>query len=135
MSACFNTQPPEGGWFSTSYKKSTTALVSTHSRLKAAGAYQAVKGDLERVSTHSRLKAAGNLIIWIKSNLISLHTQPPEGGWEIDITSIETAASVSTHSRLKAAGFFGEFSFSPIEPLCFNTQPPEGGWRSLKFIK
>ena len=34
----FNTQPPEGGWVLTVFASGVTATVSTHSRLKAAGA-------------------------------------------------------------------------------------------------
>ena len=34
----FNTQPPEGGWFSIGYFTGFTQGVSTHSRPKAAGA-------------------------------------------------------------------------------------------------
>ena len=54
----FNTQPPEGGW---RFRRSGHGPlgVSTHSRLKAAGA-RTNPGDGRRdVSTHSRLKAAG----------------------------------------------------------------------------
>ena len=54
----FNTQPPEGGWtdiISTRLKD----LVSTHSRLKAAGGLLSSRPLGFRVSTHSRLKAAG----------------------------------------------------------------------------
>ena len=36
--SCFNTQPPEGGWDS-DLKRRLAALVSTHSRPKAAGKY------------------------------------------------------------------------------------------------
>ena len=36
----FNTQPPEGGWISSLRKKVLRGLVSTHSRLKAAGTHQ-----------------------------------------------------------------------------------------------
>ena len=36
-SCCFNTQPPEGGWFSTSESGTFCPPVSTHSRPKAAG--------------------------------------------------------------------------------------------------
>ena len=56
-------------------------MVSTHSRLKAAGCFKADKPKEEEVSTHSRLKAAGN------GRRYSAET------WH-----------VSTHSRLKAAG-------------------------------
>ena len=38
-------------------------IVSTHSRLKAAGEYGATYGQEDLVSTHSRLKAAGSEII------------------------------------------------------------------------
>ena len=56
-------------------------VVSTHSRLKAAG----VVGDLYG-------KAAG-----------CFNTQPPEGGWAVLIQP-NVVMTVSTHSRLKAAG-------------------------------
>ena len=55
----FNTQPPKGGWFIDLFF-SFFALVSTHSRLKAAGVYQYPRGNQMVVSTHSRLKAAGS---------------------------------------------------------------------------
>ena len=78
-------------------------IVSTHSRLKAAGTAWAALQVFYQVSTHSRLKAAG-----------------PNSGLS------RRALFVSTHSRLKAAGG------SPLRDwsasLCFNTQPPEGGW-------
>ena len=54
----FNTQPPEGGWVDVG-DGVDGGVVSTHSRLKAAGSvygYAACEWD---VSTHSRLKAAG----------------------------------------------------------------------------
>ena len=60
----------------------STVIVSTHSRLKAAGWAGAFKEVSGKVSTHSRLKAAG-------------FVQP----------SIGANKPVSTHSRLKAAGY------------------------------
>ena len=77
---CFNTQPPEGGWPS-SLKSVTIDLVSTHSRLKAAGSGEADIYQAAAVSTHSRLKAAG-----------------------LKADSGYSSYVVSTHSRLKAAG-------------------------------
>ena len=76
----FNTQPPEGGWYEYGNARLLNR-VSTHSRLKAAGAFIDTLSFTFKVSTHSRLKAAGT----IKPN----QTQPKK---------------VSTHSRLKAAG-------------------------------
>ena len=76
----FNTQPPEGGWAAQARLRGVF-VVSTHSRLKAAGQSPKLLDVNLRVSTHSRLKAAGS--------------------------AIETSADktiVSTHSRLKAAG-------------------------------
>ena len=56
-------------------------MVSTHSRLKAAGLDGVSQALGTVVSTHSRLKAAGKKFCWNVSQQI-----------------------VSTHSRLKAAG-------------------------------
>ena len=81
----FNTQPPKGGWVSTTLQCLVT-WVSTHSRLKAAGHRPIPRLRPIDVSTHSRLKAAG-----FKQVL---------GDWVLQ---------VSTHSRLKAAGTSGMF--------------------------
>ena len=80
-------------------------VVSTHSRLKAAGSVCPVVQPFGGVSTHSRLKAAGGKTSFLAKSIL-----------------------VSTHSRLKAAGR------RPFELAAdahgFNTQPPEGGWPS-----
>ena len=54
----FNTQPPEGGW-PDDMRIAFLGVVSTHSRLKAAGRADRSIVLLNLVSTHSRLKAAG----------------------------------------------------------------------------
>ena len=77
----FNTQPPKGGWGRAMYYGISTVIVSTHSRLKAAGIHQVLHSYKQNVSTHSRLKAAGPY---------------PNTYRHYD--------HVSTHSRLKAAG-------------------------------
>ena len=56
---CFNTQPPEGGWLGLDESLSCLLLVSTHSRLKAAG-------NCKRITL---------------PNMVGFNTQPPEGGW------------------------------------------------------
>ena len=57
----FNTQPPEGGWVVCTAVSVSESGVSTHSRLKAAGAQCGwMVGCCRPVSTHSRLKAAGH---------------------------------------------------------------------------
>ena len=78
-------------------------VVSTHSRLKAAGEGEELPESDFEVSTHSRLKAAG-VVAPIKVS----------------------KPLVSTHSRLKAAGY-DENHIAGI-CKCFNTQPPKGGW-------
>ena len=80
MFGCFNTQPPEGGWtFFHTYMR--PLIVSTHSRLKAAGwILESTFAHLE-VSTHSRLKAAGERISVDVVQQDGFNTQPPEGGW------------------------------------------------------
>ena len=55
------------------------------------------------VSTHSRLKAAGGLDYARFLRDKSFNTQPPEGGW-LGWQPAWFAEIVSTHSRLKAAG-------------------------------
>ena len=54
----FNTQPPKGGWVRVAAFP-RQAVVSTHSRLKAAG--EPTAEDLER--------------------RMCFNTQPPKGGW------------------------------------------------------
>ena len=120
----FNTQPPEGGWFFQTAFALFFAVVSTHSRPKAAGVRPCRAVWIVRVSTHSRPKAAGSrdlfalvnqpfqhtaarrrlasLIDWLQG-LPCFNTQPPEGGWGI-AERFKNCRIVSTHSRPKAAG-------------------------------
>ena len=55
------------------------------------------------VSTHSRLKAAGSNGKRQRGHQDCFNTQPPEGGWA-DAGWGYDLREVSTHSRLKAAG-------------------------------
>ncbi len=123
-------------------------LVSTHSRLKAAG-----RQDNPILSASLCFNTQPPEGGWLHqqsqdSDRSSFNTQPPEGGWFITkISSVSfgwfqhTAARrrlefrretdnrfflVSTHSRPKAAGA-GKRAHQNRRPG-FNTQPPEGGW-------
>ena len=78
-------------------------LVSTHSRLKAAGLAFGLFGKRWNVSTHSRLKAAGFKEGGQMGFRVGFNTQPPDGGW----------------MPLLRYG---------CRHRGFNTQPPEGGW-------
>ena len=80
--ACFNTQPPEGGWFDVRLQYCPRTLVSTHSRLKAAG------------------QDKFDFPMFVRC----FNTQPPEGGWIMLDRRLTRLENVSTHSRLKAAG-------------------------------
>ena len=60
-------------------------IVSTHSRLKAAGKPKRQEGSFKNVSTHSRLKAAGPKTTKAIGIIYSFNTQPPEGGWVLAI--------------------------------------------------
>ena len=101
-SACFNTQPPEGGWIAKI--KIAQKELGFNTQPPEGGWLSARKDDyVSEVSTHSRPKAAGLQIP---------HEQIPEG--------------VSTHSRPKAAGAYRMGAFPQL--VSFNTQPPEGGW-------
>ena len=89
---------------------------------------EAIKAEL--VSTHSRLKAAGNKA----AKTIPMHcfnTQPPEGGCS-GCLKTTLAQDVSTHSRLKAADLSA--THRP-HGGGFNTQPPEGGWFTLLCVR
>ena len=82
---------------------STSVLVSTHSRPKAAGPDYDGATWVMIVSTHSRPKAAGIGGMTLKRGLPFQHTAArrrlgPE------ITHAKAMTAVSTHSRPKAAG-------------------------------
>ena len=79
--SCFNTQPPEGGWYSGTAYLCSPNYVSTHSRPKAAGKHCFILHKRFEVSTHSRPKAAGDRPDNPCCTLCSFNTQPPEGGW------------------------------------------------------
>ena len=99
----FNTQPPEGGW----------------------GDRRAGSAPLLLVSTHSRLKAAGTLRRRIAQIGKSFNTQPPKGGWQIPQITSRTISSFNTQPP---KGGWGRFCPQHLERQRFNTQPPKGGW-------
>ena len=109
---------------------------------------------MELVSTHSRLKAAGQQQRRATAIHNRFNTQPPEGGWEYSAVFEMYSFTVSTHSRLKAAGKYsarwrdvrrvsthsrlkaaGKYSGLRYHGLqSFNTQPPEGGWAAMVHV-
>ena len=77
------------------------------------------------VSTHSRPKAAGNLPECNPAdNVVSTHSRPKAaGGWRF-IIGLSTIGFQLTAARRRLA----LFHMLVILLLCFNSQPPEGGW-------
>ena len=123
---CFNTQPPEGGWW---------WLRCWRGRLRRFQ-HTAARRRLARSSwkncAWSRFQhtAARRRLAWRftprRHIATCFNTQPPEGGWGWRLNPFRPAAHVSTHSRPKAAGKASRCRSSPS--ACFNTQPPEGDW-------
>ena len=126
---CFNTQPPEGGWFSlvfqTAYKfrfQHTAArrrLVIAFIFFRVFCAFQHTaarrrlgenvhKYGFGRTFQHTAARRRlGCFNGCADSDSRCFNTQPPEGGW---ICS----------------------AMSSINRIGFNTQPPEGGWKRLQ---
>ena len=108
VSICFNTQPPEGGWEAV-VSRCPCAIVSTHSRPKAADLR---RRGLLRVCAFQHTAARRRLAACCFRRPVSysFNTQPPEGG---------------CYSKQMA------YIFCP----CFNTQPPEGGWHGFTIYQ
>ena len=83
------------------------------------------------VSTHSRPKAAGYLKKGSQVYLEGFNTQPPEGGWEKNPQPVAGAARFNTQPP--EGGWSVSFR-QPFQTACFNTQPPEGGWIPAMFM-
>ena len=107
-------------------------IVSTHSRLKAAGptgeTTEILKNGFNTQPPEGGWMREDKIVI-VK---IRFNTQPPEGGWYIS-KHINSRLPVSTHSRLKAAGRIR--CNMGYQVGRFNTQPPEGGWVPLPHSK
>ena len=77
------------------------------------------------VSTHSRLKAAGHPKDFDRPLQNGFNTQPPEGGWVIAVLYKWRVMRFNTQPP---EGGWKAFWVSAFSNSCFNTQPPEGGW-------
>ena len=109
--ACFNTQPPEGGWKALEMM-AELLIVSTRSRPKAAGCLRPSEPRPQAVSTRSRPKAAG----WqkqptAKPPIVSTRSRPKAAGSSSGSSS--TSTTVSTRSRPKAAGNAARYVVKP----------------------
>ncbi len=145
--ACFNTQPPEGGWRLNKIQAGFCVWfqhTAARRRLEASDndgvqshrfqhtaarrrldGYKSVVVRTVRVSTHSRPKAAGEAeCARLLNQLVSTHSRPKAAGCGLPVRRV--GVEVSTHSRPKAAGPVHKQTVSFGNS--FNTQPPEGGW-------
>ena len=127
IGACFNSQPPEGGWSRVSCSAAASMgfnsqppeggwegfyfLPACHVAFQLTAArrrlVKMVMKELWQfgVSTHSRPKAAGALIPMLyRHKTVSTHSRPKAAGTWRYISGLLSA--VSTHSRPKAAGFY-----------------------------
>ena len=79
----FNTQPPEGGWM---FPLALCLVGYGFNTQPPEGGWREKlqKWVICIVSTHSRLKAAGIRIFCLFSTNNCFNTQPPEGGWLIN---------------------------------------------------
>ena len=101
--ACFNSQPPEGGWIRIDKFMAFQILFQLTAARRRLGIINRSRQKSPCVSTHSRPKAAGRRCC-----------------------SFPAPSVVSTHSRPKAAGRSDNPRHAQIAR--FNSQPPEGGW-------
>ena len=77
------------------------------------------------VSTHSRLKAAGVDVQIVHRQVARFNTQPPEGGWPTYAACADFTCGFNTQPP---EGGWDIHNVQHGIRQCFNTQPPEGGW-------
>ncbi len=144
---CFNTQPPEGGWRAIQ-KWVVLMIMFQHAAARRRLGPKALHSDkllkFQHAAARRRLavkffdaddvalfqhaaarRRLGSFIGCPNRRNRCFNTQPPEGGWILNLLLIG-GFGVSTRSRPKAAGL----NSLPTAKArnCFNTQPPEGGW-------
>ena len=100
---CFNTQPPEGGWWD-GFGKAAQLIEFQHTAARRRlGDFFVITTIYGHVSTHSRPKAAGSIWPSVVKVPEFQHTAARRRlgeSWEI----LPDFRGVSTHSRPKAAG-------------------------------
>ena len=103
--ACFNTQPPEGGW---GRRRACPKPCCCFNTQPPEGGWRHDLVTHWAVTAFQHTAARRRLAALIGSGikpLASFNTQPPEGGWVRFKTEFRAGDIVSTHSRPKAAGF------------------------------
>ena len=145
---CFNSQPPEGGWFAQAVAEDINALFQLTAARRRLDIFfisisysnflfqlTAARRRLGRllargitaigVSTHSRPKAAGYHLHQIHMPNQRFNSQPPEGGWLLASWRTSSPPSFQLTAARRRLGLIGRLI---TRRGCFNSQPPEGGW-------
>ena len=101
--SCFNTQPPEGGWFCCSVLD-RLVLSFQHTAARRRLVADKARNPIQKsVSTHSRPKAAGRATTQADGCALFQHTAARRRLVRV-CAAISNFKRVSTHSRPKAAG-------------------------------
>ena len=81
-SRCFNTQPPEGGWYEL-YQLSKIHRVSTHSHPKAAGNDTQIRKAKPQMFQHTaaRRRLGARVFIAFGRLMVSTHSRPKAAGF------------------------------------------------------
>ena len=126
MWPCFNTQPPEGGWF-LGCPFALENGVSTRSRPKAAGMTIIFWGIFKNRFQHAaaRRRLDFDKVVFYVVDTVSTRSRPKAAGQDV-------RPSISGHRLFQHAAArrrLGPSSLGRVlRNFCFNTQPPEGGW-------
>ena len=121
---CFNSQPPEGGWVAKAANTAATATVSTHSRPKAAGpAFGGRAGVSLFQLTAARRRLAGGGGGGGSSGAFQL-TAARRRLALLLIRVLHMIAFQLTAARRR----LGKKRTAKTSRRGFNSQPPEGGW-------
>ena len=121
----FNTQPPEGGWSHADVAAERRILFQHTAARRRLGLIWFWHPRFGLVSTHSRPKAAGSEIGAASLPMLRFNTQPPEGGWNQTIKTINLWDCFNTQPP---EGGWTRRLAARLVQRSFNTQPPEGGW-------
>ena len=128
------------------------AMISTHSRAKAAGQWRKQMKKLGAISTHSRAKAAGCSLFPDILACQNFNSQPREGGWFLltlpflvfpvfQLTAARRRLALTGckiyitrhnfNSQPREGGWIQKSPFT-TNKTDFNSQPREGGWYAIR---
>ena len=121
---CFNTQPPEGGWYGTPRLISGNLLFQ-HTAARRRLAYMNTMPKMH--TCFNTQPPEGGWVVKVQTvvEVQGFNTQPPEGGWLVSVCVI---FGIIVFQHTAARRRLGQYIVMRFFVRCFNTQPPEGGW-------